>query len=140
MAEPVGAASAILALATFALKVTVSLYNDVKSFRTHPKRVRDLLEELNALEGVLKMLVETAAGADANVELSALEIPLRRCSEACEEFGEELEKCCARSSTDRTSFRDWAKMKYMGDDIDGFRQQLASYKSTINIALTDVTL
>ncbi|KAJ4168308.1 hypothetical protein NW754_013642 [Fusarium falciforme] len=140
MAEPVGAASAILALATFALKVTVSLYNDVKSFRTHPKRVRDLLEELNALEGVLKMLVETAAGADANVELSALEIPLRRCSEACEEFGEELEKCCARSSTDRTSFRDWAKMKYMGDDIDGFRQQLASYKSTINIALTDATL
>ncbi|KAM6524529.1 hypothetical protein FALCPG4_010139 [Fusarium falciforme] len=139
MAEPVGLASAILALATFALKATVSLYDDVNTFRTHPKRVRDLLEELHALRGVLEMLMKTA-GAATDVDFSALGVPLQRCGEACEEFGQELTKCCARSNADRTSFRDWAKMKYMGNDIDGFRQQLASYKSTINIALTDASL
>lgn len=31
----------------------------------------------------------------------------------------------------RTSFRDWAKLRYMGDDIDGFRRLLAGYKLTI---------
>jgi hypothetical protein len=139
MAEPVGLASAILALATFALKATVSLYDDVNTFRTHPKKVRDLLEELHALRGVLEMLMKTA-GAATDVDFSALGVPLQRCREACEEFGQELTKCCARSNADRTSFRDWAKMKYMGNDIDGFRQQLASYKSTINIALTDASL
>ncbi|KAH8751160.1 hypothetical protein BGZ57DRAFT_775119, partial [Hyaloscypha finlandica] len=40
----------------------------------------------------------------------------------------------------RTSFRDWAKLRYMGDNIDGFRQLLAGYKSTIIIALTDANL
>ncbi|EEU39907.1 uncharacterized protein NECHADRAFT_68825 [Fusarium vanettenii 77-13-4] len=139
MAEPVGLASAILALGTFALKASVSLYDDVNTFRNHPKRVRDLLEELNALRGVLEMLMETA-GAATDVNFSALHIPLQRCGEACKEFGQELAKCCARSNADRTSFRDWAKMKYMGNDIDDFRQQLASYKSTINIALIDASL
>ena len=139
MAEPLGLASAILALATFALKTSVTLYDDIKSFRSHPKKVRDLLEELRSLEEVLEMLMKTV-GAAVEADFSALKIPLQRCGEACEEFGIELARCSTRSSTDRTSFRDWAKMKYMGEDIDGFRQQLAGYKSTINIALADATL
>ncbi|RSL39510.1 hypothetical protein CEP54_016310 [Fusarium duplospermum] len=139
MAEPVGLASGILALATFALKASVSLYDDVNTFRTHPKRVRDLLEELQALKGVLEMLKKTA-GAATDVDFSALHLTVQRCGEACNEFGQELTKCCARSNADRTSFRDWAKMKYMGNDIDGFRQQLASYKSTIIVALADASL
>lgn len=40
----------------------------------------------------------------------------------------------------RTNFRDWARLKYIGVDIDGFRRLLAGYKATINIALTDVNL
>ncbi|TXC06200.1 hypothetical protein FocTR4_00010869 [Fusarium oxysporum f. sp. cubense] len=120
MAEPLGLASAILALATFALKASVTLYDDVK-------------------KEVLEMLMKTV-GAAVEADFSALKIPLQQCGEACEEFGIELAKCSTRSSTDRTSFRDWTKMKYMGEDIGGFRQQLAGYKSTINIALADTTL
>ncbi|KAF2245144.1 hypothetical protein BU26DRAFT_568440 [Trematosphaeria pertusa] len=45
-----------------------------------------------------------------------------------------------RAGGDRQSFRDWAKLRYMGDDIDDFKDSLAAYKSTINIALTDVQL
>ncbi|XP_044717868.1 uncharacterized protein HRG_08510 [Hirsutella rhossiliensis] len=98
MAEPVGLASGLLALATFAFQSSITLYSTVQSFRDHPKRVRDLIDELEALSGVLGPLTET------------------------------------------TTFRGWAKLKYMGDDIDGFRRLLSGYKSTITIALTDANL
>ncbi|GAD99934.1 conserved hypothetical protein [Paecilomyces variotii No. 5] len=139
MAEPIGLASGLLALSTFALRSGIALYETVKSFHSHPKRVRDLTEELEALCGVLAPLTDLV-NSTADVNLSALELPLLRCGNACKEFEEELTKCSSRSGGNRTSFRDWAKLRYMGDDIDGFRRLLAGYKSTINVALTDANL
>jgi hypothetical protein len=75
-----------------------------------------------------------------DIDVSALGLPLLRCGKACGEFEEELRKYSSRSSSSRTSFRDWAKLRYMGDGIDDFRQLLAGYKSTISIALTDANL
>ncbi|PKY00323.1 hypothetical protein P168DRAFT_76702 [Aspergillus campestris IBT 28561] len=139
MAEPIGLASGLLTLSAFAFQSSVALYEMVTSFQSHPKRVRDLIDELEALSGILEPLTETVA-ATTDIDLSALELPLLRCGKACEEFQQEILKCLSRSSGSRTSFRDWAKLKYMGDDIDAFRRLLAGYKSTINIALTDANL
>ncbi len=132
-------ASGLLTLVSFAFQSSIALYKTVQSFQFHPKRVRDLEEELEALSGVLGSLGATVS-VTTDVDLSALDLPLRRCGNACKEFEQEILKCSSRSSGGRTSFRDWAKLRYMGDDIDGFRQLLAGYKSTINIALTDANL
>ncbi|OBT40151.1 hypothetical protein VE00_09803 [Pseudogymnoascus sp. WSF 3629] len=139
MAEPISLASGLLALATFAFQSSITLYKTVQSFQFHPKRIRDLKEELEALSGVLGSLTETVS-ATTDVDLSALDLPLLRCGNACNEFEQEIMKCSSRSGGSRTSFRDWAKLRYMGDNVDGFRQLLAGYKSTINIALTDANL
>jgi hypothetical protein len=139
MAEPIGMASGLLALSGFAFQATITLYKMVQSFQFHPKQIRDLEEELEALSGVLGSLTQTVS-ATIDVDLSALELPLLRCGNACKEFEQEIIKCSSRSGGNRTSFRDWAKLRYMGDNIDGFRQLLAGYKSTINIALTDANL
>ena len=139
MAEPIGIASGLVALATFAFQSSIALSNTVKEYKYHPKRVRDLIQELEALSDVLRLLTETA-DATADVDLSMLDIPLRRCDNICKEFQQELTKCSSRSGGDRTSFRDWAQLKYMGDDIDGFTRTLAGYKSTIGIALNVVNL
>ena len=139
MAEPIGLASGLLTLAAFAFKSSVTLFQTVQSFQFHPKRVRDLKDELEALTAVLGSLTETV-GAQTDMDLSALDLPLLRCGNACKEFEHDLVKCSSRSSSSRTSFRDWAKLKYMGDDINGFTQLLAGYKSTIIIALTDANL
>lgn len=139
MAEPISLASGLLALANFAFHSSITLYNTIQSFQSHPKRVRDLTEELEALSGVLGPLSETV-GAATDVDLSTLDLPLLRCGNACKEFEQELLKCSSRSGSSRTSFRDWAKLTYMGDDIDGFRRLLAGYKLTICIALTDANL
>jgi hypothetical protein len=139
MAETVGLASGLLTLATFAFQSSITLYSTFKSFQNHPQRVRDLEGELEALQQVLLSLTETV-DVITDVDLSALKLPLLRCGHACEEFGKELAKCVSRSGSDRTSFRDWARLRYMGDDIDNFRHVLAGYKSTINVALVDANL
>jgi Fungal N-terminal domain of STAND proteins len=139
MAEAIGLASGLLTLATFAFQSSAALIKTVQSFQFHPKRVRDLKEELEALSAVLSSLADIV-DATTDVDFSALDLPLLRCGNACKEFEQEIIKCSSRSTGSRTSFRDWAKLRYMGDDIDGFRQLLAGYKSTIVIALTDANL
>lgn len=139
MAESIGLASGLLTLTLFALQSSAALYNTIQSFQSHQKRVRDLVEELEALNGVLQPLKDTLQATNS-LNLSSLELPLRRCGDSCKEFEQELLKCSSRSTGGRTSFRDWAKLRYMGDDVDGFRRLLAGYKLTICIALTDANL
>lgn len=134
-----GLASGLVALATFAFRCSITLYNTIHSFQSHSRRVRDLIEELEALSGVLSSLDEIV-GATNGVDLSSLDLTLLRCGNACKEFEQELLTCSSRSGGSWTSFRDWAKLRYMGDDIDEFRRLLAGYKLTISIALTDANL
>lgn len=139
MAEPISIASGLVALTTFAFQSSIALYNTVQSYQSLPKRVRDLTEELETLKEVLGGLSETIHN-NTGANFTALEHPLLRCGNACRDFEEEMKKCLKRSSAGRPSFRDWAKLSYMGQDIDGVRRMLAGYKSTIIIALTDANL
>ena len=105
MGEPISLASGLLTLATFALQSSVTLYDTIKSFHSHLKRVYDLLEELEALSEVLGPLTEIV-NTDTDSDPVTLKLPLLRCGNACKEFERELLKCSSRSSDRRTSFRD----------------------------------
>jgi hypothetical protein len=139
MAEAIGAASGLLTLATFALQSSTALYSSIQSFKNRNTRVRDLENELSALTTVLESLTETITST-TDVNLSALKIPLERCDNACKDFEQEIAKCLSRSGGSKVDFRDWAKLRYMGEDIDEFRRLIVGYKSTINIALADANL
>ena len=139
MAEVIGVVSGLAGLIALAGQTSLSLYELIKSYRSHPITVRELMQVLEALRGVLDPLAETIKAAK-DVDLSALKFPLERCAEACTEFEKEIRKCSSRSNGDRTSFRDWAKLRYMGGDINGFRQLIQGYKMTIGIALTHANL
>ena len=139
MAGVIGTASGLVGLGTAACGGVVSLYKLIQSFRHHPKHVRDLMQGLEELQGILQQLTKTVE-SDIGIDLSAIELPLQRCINACKEFEQEILKCSSRSSGDRTSFQDWAKLRYMGDNIDGFRRQLSGYQLTIGVALADANL
>ncbi|KAH8675242.1 hypothetical protein BX600DRAFT_507495 [Xylariales sp. PMI_506] len=137
MAEVIGISSGIVALAAFAFKTTVTLHNEVIEFKNHPKYVRDLLTETEALREVLHWLTETlhtTTDVDLTI-LEDLEEILRMCGVACQGFKEKLQEYVSRSNDTKVTFKGWAEVKYMGYDVDDFRQMLATYKSTINIAL-----
>jgi hypothetical protein len=138
MADPISIASGALTLAIFAFQSSVSLYQTVASFQNNKRDIRELKEELEALGDVIQSLQQLASGDE--VQFEALRLPLLRCGKACKDFEEIIVSCTKRSSESKTSFRDWAKLKYMGDDIAGFKNMLAGYKSTISIAIGDVNL
>lgn len=129
----------LLPVVATAVESVVTLLNTVKSFQSHKRRIRNLLEDLEALVAVLKSLIEMI-NATTGMDFSALELPLRRCGNACEDYRKEISKCSSRSSSNHTSLLDWAKLRYMGEDIDGFRRLVAGYKLTIDIALADANL
>ena len=79
MVEPIGIASGLLALATFAFQSSVSLYQAVSNFQSNKRTIRELKEELEALEAVLKSLEEATAHNAA--DLPALKLPLLRCGQ-----------------------------------------------------------
>ena len=138
MADPLSTASGLLTLVVFAFQSTQLLYKAVASFQSNHRIIRELREELEALDGVLESLRETATKTDA--DFTSLKLPLLRCGKACTDFEAVVVKCTAHSDGPRTSFRDWAKLRYMGDDIVGFKNMLAGYKSTIIIALGDANM
>lgn len=139
MTEPNSLASGLASQVTFAFQASVMLYRTVKSFNSHLKHIRDFAQETIALSKVLGSLTETLS-ASRNLDLSALEVPLRRCGEACKEFEREIQKCSQQLGGSRLSFRDWTKVTYMGGDINDFRRVLSGYKMTIIIALNDANL
>ena len=140
MAEPIGVASSIITLAAFAVKSGSKLRDEIQSFKSQPRQVRDLLTELEGLTLVLQKLSETGdLGLD--VDLTALRLTLEQCKQACDDVKTELLTYCSRSGLDHASFRDWLKLKCSGGDgIEGFRQQLIGYKSTITVALSFANL
>jgi hypothetical protein len=91
------------------------------------------------LNSVLGSINKTIALSTA-LDLSALEFPLQRCGQVCQEFNKEIDKLASLSGGKRARLLSWAKLRYMGEDIDGFRRLLAGYKMMINIALADATL
>ena len=138
MGDPISLASGVIALTTFAIQSTKTLYEVIDSFRNKARNVRELKDELEALENVLQSLQGILN--DPEIDLSALKLPLLRCGEACQGFAEIIEKCTTRSSTNKTSFRDWFMLTYRGKTISSFRNIIGVYKSTITIALADANM
>lgn len=129
----------LLALANFALKCSVALHETVNGYKLHSKRVRALKEELESLNKALETLSITINSND-DATLAALKLPLWRCGVACREFEESIINYSRQYDDGNMSFRDWAKIRYIGEDIDGFRQMMACYKSTIIISLAHANL
>lgn len=138
MADPISVTSAFLTLVGFALQSSTTLYQTVRSFQASRRNIRELKEELESLTGVLQSLHEAAE--TTNTDFTALKLPLLRCSKACTEFEALVVKCTRHSGGSRSSVRDWATLKYKGDDITTFKNTLSGYKATIIIALGDANL
>lgn len=138
MANPVSAASGVLALVTFGTQATFSLIQLIQGFEKAPSTVRQLKDELSALDGVLQSLREKTNDTDS--KFSELKIPLFQCGKACRDFELVLSQKAGTSSGAKASFIEWTKLKFHGSDINGFKETIAGYKATISIALCTVNL
>ncbi|KAF4952290.1 hypothetical protein FSARC_12678 [Fusarium sarcochroum] len=139
MADGLSVASSVIALVAFAFKSSNILYTTIRDFQSQDKNARALKNELADLKGVLQALAETV-GNNGDVNFDALKLPLLRCGKTCEEYGNLIVRCTKHSNPSRPSFRDWISQQYLKGDIVDFREMLAGYKSTINIALANANI
>ncbi|KAL4958695.1 uncharacterized protein BDV14DRAFT_186237 [Aspergillus stella-maris] len=137
MADPVSVASGVIAISGFALQASKLLYQTIEQFRSSKRAARELRDEVEALQQTLKVLEHVVTEYEA--ELSVLKSPLFRCGIACNELSDLISRCVKHSDGQRSSLRDWTKLQYLGDDITNYKNVLANYKATINIALGGAT-
>ena len=138
MSDPLSVASGIVALTTAGLQASLALLQAVRELKRAPSTVRQLKEELQTLTDLLQSLQD--AISDEPSSFKALETPLYRCAIACQEFEAVLLRFAGRSQSAKSSFQDWAKLKYLGSDINGFKEAIAGYKATISVALCNANL
>ncbi|KAH7025125.1 uncharacterized protein B0I36DRAFT_250387 [Microdochium trichocladiopsis] len=136
--DPLSISVGILAIITATVQTSRALYATLQTLQDHPRAIRLLVEELRGLNDVLTSL-EALAASDTEA-LQPLRLPLEQCCKACTSFQILLLECTRHSGGSKISFRDWAKLQYMGNDVSGFTSAIASYKSTICIALADANL
>lgn len=139
MADPLSIASGVVALATFALTSSVNLFTTIRDFQSQDKKARALKSELGDLTAVLQSLLETVTN-HPDIDFEALKPALHRCGNACKDYGALIARFTGRTSESRSSFRDWVTQKYLQGDITDFKDMLAGYKGTINIALANANM
>lgn len=138
MADPISIATGIVGLTAFAIQSSKALYEAIENIKNNGRTIRELKEETISLTKVLCSLEETVALSE--IDLSALQVPLRRCGQLCQELSVLLGKCSAHSVNGRFSIRDFFASTYQSKDLTEFRSLIAAYKSTIAVALADANM
>jgi hypothetical protein len=128
----------LVSLAESALQSSKQLYDTIKSSQSGKRTITELKHELEDLVVVLASVKEVVNNSDPI--FNSLRTLLYYCGNACLEFEKLLRECTSNLTENRTSLRDWIKLRYKGEDINSFRVRLAIYKATINIAIGDINL
>ncbi len=138
MADPISIATGVVGLTAFAVQSTKALYEAIEKVKNNGRSIRELKEETISLTNVLRSLEETLTLSE--IDLSVLQVPLRRCGQLCQELSVLLSKCSAHSDNGRFSIRDFFASTYQSKDLTEFRSLIAAYKSTIAVALADANM
>lgn len=137
--DPASITCSVVELVSFALSSTTKLADHVHTFQEHDKRTLALKRELSDLTGVLDSLLEIC-NVKPDINFDALKSPLDRCGHACKEYGELVARFTKRSNGTAASIRSWVTQRYLQGDVTDFKDMLAGYRATINMAVANVNM
>jgi hypothetical protein len=147
MAEAIGLAASVIGIATLACSSSKALYELLDGIYEAPQTLKFLKTDLDALQKLLSSLeAELKHKPDETLSdglekcLKEIEPSLKGCLTACDEFKLKLSKIVSHSTEQHTSLRDKVKLQFQEKEITAFRYRLASYKATVNIALSFASL
>ena len=130
----IGVGASAVGLVTAVIQVVQLFYKTLREIEDRPSKVAKLMKELAALKVVLETVKGSYEGNKPH--LAILEPPLEGCRDACRT----LTKRLIEYGGANRKFRNWYKLKYMGEGITEITDLLAGYKATIMIALIDANL
>jgi hypothetical protein len=142
MADPIGITGMALAVDSLLYSTCRTISDIIGSYRLAPKEYRDLTQDLSALQSPLTTLQNTLRGTnDSSLSpeqldsLKDLELPLKNCNNACEDFKMKLSSMTLYSTEDHTSSWDELRLHFNKSDVTFLREKLNSAKATVQVAL-----
>lgn len=132
-------ASGLPTPAAAALSSRAARNKELNRSQRRSRHGRDLIREMEALDDILRTLIETVSST-TNADLSALNLCLLDCSKACEDFQMNIAKSVPTLGSNKRPFKDWIALRHIANDIVSFTQTITVCKSTIAIALTNTIL
>ncbi|KAI9674004.1 MAG: hypothetical protein M1822_009581 [Bathelium mastoideum] len=142
MAEGLGAAAAIVGIASAAVQSVQFLSTTVDDIKDAPDTIRNIKVDLQAIEPVLQSLEAACRRDDSPIDLSdEIKFAVENCSKACSNFRALLEHWMRHSSGDKTFWLDRWRVGLFGQErIKTFKGRLSDYKNTLSVTLSTATI
>jgi hypothetical protein len=143
MADPLSITAGVVAVATLAYSSSKILYQTISDIQDDPEAFTHLKTDVETLCGTISSLKQELEKRDAKVTLSdsqksnlqEIQPTLDACRSACDAFKSKVDSVMRHSKDGRTSLRDKLKLQFQEKEIRVFQARLASYKSTLAIAI-----
>ncbi len=142
MADPIGITGTSLAVASLLYSSCRTICDIISSYKKAPKEYQDLAQDLNAVQSPLSSLQKSLRGTnDSSLSpeqlesLKDLELPLKSCNNACEDFKNKLSSMTSHSTEDHTAVWDRFRLHFNKSDVTFLREKLNTAKGIIQVAL-----
>jgi chromosome segregation ATPase len=140
MAEGIGIAASVIALARVAYSSSKSLYQTICGIHDAPKILKADVETLNqtihSLEQELEKQDSNAALSEAQKSnLREIEDTLKACRNTCESLKGQLDRLTRHSKGSHTTLWDRFKLQFQEREVGACQARLDGCKSTLAIAL-----
>lgn len=148
MADPLSITAGAIAVATLAYSSTKTLYHTISAIHDAPEAFAHLKTDIEILNETIYSLQQELKRKDTDADLSdaqksnlrEIKPTLEACYSACDAFKAKIDRVTRHSKDGYTSLRDRLKLQFQEKEIRAFQARLASYKSTLAIALDLSTL
>ena len=140
MAEGLGIAASVIALARFAYSSSKLLYQTISGIHDAPEvlkaDVETLYQTIHSLKQELKKQDSNAALSEAQKSnLREIEAALKACCDTCDAFKDRLDRLTRHSKDSHTSLWDRFKLQFQEKEIGACQARLESCRSMLAIAL-----
>jgi chromosome segregation ATPase len=140
MAEGLGIAASVIALARLAYSSSKSLYQTISGIHDAPQilkaDIETLYQTIHSLKQELKKQDSNAALSEAQKSnLREIEPTLKACCNTCDAFKAQLDRLTRHSKDSHTSLWDRFKLQFQEREIGACQAQLDGCKSMLAIAL-----
>ncbi|KAK5077368.1 hypothetical protein LTR70_010306 [Exophiala xenobiotica] len=146
MPDPLSVTAGVVGIAAAAIHSIHKLKDCIKKISEAPETLRNITQDLSAVETVLERISSASEDSRLPDELKNLLINeklksvLKDCEKRCEKFQNTVDNWMKHSSNDKVFWWDKVRAGYFGEaKIKTFVAQLDAYKATITMALSTVT-
>lgn len=148
MADPLSITASVITVAGLAYSSGKVLYQTISEIRDAPEVFIHLKTDIETLCKTIHSLQQQPEKNNTDAVLSdgqksnlrEIKPALTACRNACDTFKGKIDKVMRHSTASHTSVRDRLKLQFQEKKIAAFQARLASYKSTLTIAMEFSTM